>query len=198
MPLYNPLDSTAIVDGTITTSDISTSSFDARYALVGAPFGFPYTLDVGAIRFAGTDILAVQAANACHYLRVISSGDISKIGVYVNTASGNISVAVYSNSGTGRSAVPGTRTATSGAVACPASGYREISLGGTVTVNAGDWFSLSADNTTAKFNSLLSSGGDADLGLGRQFRQATAHPSPSPVGTLVATAGYTFAMVGVA
>lgn len=194
------LTTSEITDGTLTTADVDTSSFDARYALVAAPFGFPYTIDPGDLRFlaTSTDVLAVQGANAAHYLRVIGGGSVSKIGLLVNTQSGNICASVHSNSGTGRLAVPGTRVATTGSIACPAAGYRELDLGGSVTVSPGDWIGLGADNTTAKFGTMLGSAGDSNIGLGRQFRQASAFPAPSPPSSLTATLGYDFCLVGVA
>jgi hypothetical protein len=156
-------------------------------------FGFPATLDVGAIRSG--DFIALPAANTAIYARCRDGGTISKVAVNTSVQSGNISVAAYSNTGSGRSAAPGTRLATSGAVACPA-GYSEVSLGSTITMQPGDWLCLTADNATATFRTLLAAGADNNFGLGRQYRQATAHPAPSPVGTLVATIGYTFVLVG--
>lgn len=156
--------------------------------------GFPSTVDPGMIR--ATDSMGVGAANAAIYLRAIGGGTISKIGMRVGVSSGNISVAVYRNSGTGRSSIPGTRIATTGSIACPAVGYAEVSLGSTVTLNDGDWIGISADNTTAQIGSLLSAGADSNLGLGRQYRQPTAHPLPSAPSSLVATIGYTYCLVG--
>jgi hypothetical protein len=83
--------------------------------------------------------------------RVRAGGFVSSVAVAVGTSSGNVAVAVYANSGSGRSAVPSTRVATSGSVACPAPGFALISLGATVTVEPGDWLYLWCDNTTATF-----------------------------------------------
>lgn len=88
----------------------------------------------------------------------------------------NISVAVYRNVGKGGDAKPGVRLATSGAVACPAAGYAEIALDKPVWVHQGDWLAISADGTTGTFQTLLAAGADSDLGKGRQYRQASAHP----------------------
>jgi hypothetical protein len=137
-------------------------------------------------------------SNYCLYQRVIGSGTISKIGLWIKVSSGNISVAVYSNSGTGSAAVPTTRQATSGAVSCPASGYAEISLGASVAVNDGDWIAISVDNVTATFASPLTDGGALnDFGKGVQYAQASAHPAPSSAGTLFATVGYDIGLNGV-
>lgn len=126
-----------------------------------------------------------SAANDARYTRVLVGGPISNIGFHVSVSSGNICVAVYRNNGSGRSAVPGTRLATSGAVACPGAGFQTISLGGTVTVQRGDWIALSCDNTTAAFTMV--SGIDSDLYLGFSCRQSSSHPLPSSPASLVAS-----------
>jgi len=155
--------------------------------------GFPVT-------FESTDLTAFQpivAANYVHLLRVKGSGTISKIGLQVGTSSGNISVGVFT--GPKGRAQATTRIATSGAVACPAAGYAEISLGGSVVVNDGDWFGISADNVTATFFALL--GGAvtvSDLGFGLAAFAAASHPVPA---TLVAPASCrnsTIQLIGVA
>lgn len=158
-------------------------------------FGFPYTVDPGIVR--GTDNMAVPAANTAIYSRVRDGGPISKVGLRVLTNGNNVSVAVYRNQGSGRDAKPAVRLATSGAVVCPAVGYAEIALDKSVWVHQGDWLALSCDGTTGTFATLLAAGADSDLGKGRQFRQATAHPLPATPSSLVATLGYTFVLVGV-
>lgn len=158
-------------------------------------FGYPYTVDPGIVR--ATDNMAMPAANTAVYARVRDAGPISKIGLRVLTQGGNMSVGVYRNSGSGRSAAPGTRIATSGSVTTPAAGYQEIALGSAVWVHVGDWLALSADGTVATFWSLLAAGADNNAGLGRQYRQATAHPLPATASGLVATVGYTFVLIGV-
>jgi hypothetical protein len=136
------------------------------------------------------------AANAARYIRVTRGGTISKVGFHVGTASGNISVAAYRASGTGRAAVPGAQLATSGPVACPAAGYREQSLGGNVTLEAGDYLGLSCDNTTATF--LGVSGFDnTDLLLGLALGQASAHPLPASPASLQGTSFRVPILVGV-
>jgi hypothetical protein len=158
-------------------------------------FGFPYTVDPGFVR--STDARAAPSTNGAIYARVLGGGPVSKIGLQCQVSSGNISVGVHQNSGVGRAAVPGARIATSGAVACPAVGYAEVSLGGSVPVAPGDWFSISADNVTASFLCNLGVAVDSSIGLGRQFRQATAHPVPATPSGLLAAVGYSIVMVGV-
>jgi hypothetical protein len=151
------------------------------------------------LRVATNRSTAVSGSNHTIYQRVMGSGSISKIGVWVKASSGNISVSVYSNSGVGSAAVPSSRTATSGAVACPAIGYSEISLGGTVTVKDGDWMAISADNVTATFACPLSDSGTFnDWGKGIQYAQSSAHPSPSTPSSISASLGYDIGLKGVA
>lgn len=158
-------------------------------------FGFPFTVDPGIVR--STDALALPGSNQAVYARVRDAGPISKVGLEVGTASGNISVGVYRNTGKGRNAKPGARLATTGAIACPAAGYQEVTLDKAVWVYAGDWLAISADNATATFRALLATAAASNLGKGRQYSQITAHPLPAAANVSNATVGETFVLVGV-
>jgi hypothetical protein len=150
-------------------------------------------------RVATNRASTVSGSNHTVYQRVMGAGSISKIGVWVKVSSGNISVSVYSNSGVGSAAVPASRQATSGSVACPAAGYAEISLGSTVDVKDGDWMAISADNVTATFACpLADSGTFNDWGKGIQCAQASAHPSPATPSSLSACLGYDIGLKGIA
>lgn len=151
--------------------------------------GPPMTLDP---RNNQATLAAFGAANRCQYGRVGTGGTITGIMIDVGTSSGNISVAVYRNTGTGSAARPGTRVATSGAVACPATGNQTVSLGGSVTVQPGDWFGFSCDNTTATFRRQTNTGMNPLSLLGQE---ASAHPAPATA-TAAAT-GATYMLVGV-
>lgn len=175
--------------GTVAAGD------DSRIVGARGSFGYPATLDPITVR--GTDS-ATLGAGECWYLRVSDGGVISKIGLEIVTSSGNISVAAYRNGGTGLAAVPATRLATSGAVACPTAGYAEISLGATITVNPGDWLSLSSDNGTAAFRCMLGGVLTSQLAAGRIYMQTSAHPAPSPPGALAARLGRNILLIGVA
>lgn len=158
-------------------------------------WGFPYTVMPSLPR--ATDNTTMGVANDAMFYRVIGGGTISKVGLRVFTSSGNISVAAYRNSGVGRAGVPGTRLATSGAVACPATGYAEVSLGASIVLNSGDWLAISADNTTATFACFVSSMTTNDIAKAVALVQAAAHPAPSAPAGLVATGGRVIALVGV-
>lgn len=165
-------------------------------AAFASAFGFPHT---PAAPFArDTDNRALAAANGAVYIRVRDAGRISKIAYRVLTQGGNMSLAVYRNSGKGRAAVPGTQLATTGSFAVPVPGYYEAALGGSVNVHAGDWLAISCSSATATFNSLLAGGVDNNVGLGMKLRQAAAHPLPATPSGLVAVQGYDFVLIGVA
>jgi hypothetical protein len=133
--------------------------------------------------------VSMSNANQAVFVRWMGTGSISKIGVQVIVSSGNVCAAVYAptdgtglNSGLGRDAKPGARKATTGSTACPASGYAELSLGGSVTIEPGDWLGFSADNTTATF--IMIDDGGAGLvtnlfkGL-RYYRGVFTLPDPA-------------------
>lgn len=142
----------------------------------------------------GTGSNAWPVANDARYARVLGSGTISKIGLEVMTASGNISVAVYSKTGSGINAKPGARVATSGAIACPAVGYVEISLGASVAVSDGDYLALSCDNAVAAFRGQ--SGSANTLAAVISYAQGAAHPLP-PAATPVASASRIPLLIGI-
>lgn len=115
-----------------------------------------------------------------------SAQAVTRIGVQVGVSSGNISVAVYRNTGVGRNAVPGLRAATSGTVTCPASGYAEILVTPSVSVSEGDWLALSVDNSTATF---LADPAAAPGLLDSLAVNGAGHPAPSTVPALSSSAG---------
>lgn len=160
--------------------------------LDGASFGVPYTLDPRTASTARTWPLA----NRCVYNRVSGSGPVSSIRIRVVTSSGNISVGHYTSSASGIAGRAQTRQVTSGAVACPASGSADVSLGASTTVGAGDWFAMSCDNTTASFAANAAPSG-SNLLPGFEMYQSSAHPCPSTA-TDFGVGGYTPVMQGVA
>ena len=143
------------------------------YAALTDPLGLGFSVPVTGFGTAG--VVAFNAANECAFSRQIGTMTITKVGFEVGTSSGNISVAAVDGSGSGRSRVPATREATSGAVSCPAGGYAEVSLGASVQT---DYLALSCDNTTATFR-CSTTGGTTNLWSGLSYVQGTAHPVPS-------------------
>lgn len=158
------------------------------------PFGFG-GLVLPVVNFGGTSVTAWPGANRGLFTRVLNGGSISKVRMEVGTASGNISVAAYASNGTGADALPsGAPLASSGAVACPASGRADVALGSTVSLAPGDWLFLSCDNTTATFRALGLT--TAVLWPGIVSRQDSAHPAPT-VGAQAVTS-YCPVLIGVA
>ena len=138
----------------------------------------------------------IGSANDCRYHRSLEAQVISKIAIHVVVQSGNLSVAVFAADATG---IPSTRTATSGAVAVPAPGYAELSLGASVSVRAGDFLAISCDNNTATFIGLGLNGLTSDLFQEVLYVQATAHPAPAStsIGSLLAQSNRSLAIRGV-
>ena len=158
-------------------------------ALLNDPMQFGVAIDF----FPGllTILATVNTANNGCYTKLTSGGyAFSNLNIDVGVASGNISVAVYTTSGTGMSAAPtGGQLTTSGAVACPASGIATVSLGSSVTPHLGDWVGLSCDNTTATILRAECNTFQGTLFLpGFGSLQASAHPLPSTPSSLTASA----------
>lgn len=156
----------------------------------------PYTFNPGTYQ-STTDVGSV---NRAHYLRIQNNpgtATITKLGIYVGTSSGNICVAVLR--GANGISGPTSRIATSGSVACPAIGYAEVSLGGSVAIDPlTDWFAISADNTTAKFGRVGNPGLlGAAFGAGLNYYEPSAFPVPSPP-TPTVGAVTSFLIVGIA
>jgi hypothetical protein len=140
-------------------------------------------------------VSAMSAANDALWFRVRGAGKVSKIAFMIGASSGNISVAVYRGP-PGRNA-PTTRIATSGAVACPAAGKAEVTLGSAVWVQDGDWFCLTCDNTSATFGRVTVAGSPINvLGEGTSYRMTTAHPAPTTPSGLTGSTQMSMILVG--
>lgn len=104
MPLYNPLDSTAIADGTITTTDIDTTSFDARYA------GTVGVLQSGVYYYCSSPAGITTGAPPvssfrCSAFVVPNAVTISRIGADVSTvgeSGSKVRLGIYSSGTDGR------------------------------------------------------------------------------------------------
>lgn len=145
-----------------------------------AGWGVPHTvLPVLIATFS-----AVSAINQAHFLRAFGgSASIGHIAGYISASSGNVSFAVLT--GNAGPTGPTTRTATTGAIACPGGGTFSAALGAAVPMAAPTgWIGFSADNTTATFACTAAPGlGASAMGTGLSYTQGAAHPipaSPSP------------------
>lgn len=134
--------------------------------------------------------IAYPAASRAYYYRVTSAAAISALAVEVNTATGNILAAVYSNNGqTGRAAAPSTLTASSGSVAA-VNGKQSLSLGGTVGVAAGDWVMIAADNTTVRLRAIAAANGVGNTQGRVGFEALSTFAASSPPGSIAWTGSY--------
>lgn len=155
-----------VIFGTSTYSAISshTSSADIRTDIATGKWLLLNTSTQGRIETLNPGLvsgfLVWPVASRIYYYRVNGAGAIGHIGLEVGIQSGNLVVAAWRNNGSqGRSAAPATLIASSGSVAVPAVGESTISLGSTIGVADGDWFSLACDNTTAKFRTIGAAAG---------------------------------------
>jgi hypothetical protein len=174
-------------------STIASADLETVESRLASSFGLIYTVDPALC----TTLSGITTANRGVYGRVVGSGSVSKIGLEIGASSGNICVAVYRNTGTGRTSAPGTRLATSGSVACPSTGFAEVALGATVDVQQGDWFYIGADNTTATFRVVHTTGAANGLAAGRWAFADANFPAPaSPTPSAGFNRGY--CLVGIA
>lgn len=161
--------------------------------------GAPRTVEPWTV----TTAVTMGSSNRTYFERVTAGETISatKIACRVSTSSGNICLAVYSNTGSGAAALPATRQGTTGSVSCPAGGYAEVSLGATVTIGIGQWMSISCDNATASFATC----GAADISqsapqffAGLQHLSTSTFPAPSPAGSPLPQAERRYQLMAVA
>jgi hypothetical protein len=186
---YDAPTQTVGVDQTAIT--LAQSQVTGLVASLDDPLGIGFVSTLADLKGqAGT---VVAQANQTYYYKVVSGGVVGKVGLNVGVQSGDISVAVYANTGAGRTSAPGTQLATSGAVSCPAAGYAEVALDTTVTVARGDWLAISADNATVTFTGTTIAASAIRDG---QAWRTPAHPAPSPAGTLSTSARH-YALIGV-
>lgn len=176
-----------------TMADHTDGPYGGTAAVDPMGHGFAFGVDPAV---AG-NLQTIGAANRCTFVRLRNgAAAITKVGFLVGTVSGNVAVAAYSNSGTGRSAVPGARLAGSASVACPAAGYAEVALGSSVAVNPGDWLALACDSGTATFAAALGQNVTNLVAGMVAYQDAGAFPCP----TAPAIVGYgtrSLALVGV-
>lgn len=155
-------------------------------------FGIPWSVDPRLASSQST----VGAANRGWWYRVTGAkSGCTKIGISVVTQSGNVCAGIYANSGAGRAAAPAARLATTGSVACPGTGYRELDLtDGPVNIKQGDWLFFAADNITASFDAAPA--GSTGISTGLRGYADAAFPAPAAA-PAIAFGNRGFALIGV-
>lgn len=156
------------------------------------PYSIAAIIAAVDVRYLGNNASTVAVANRAFYYKIptnlFSSLTITKLRVYVQTASGNMDVGVYSDN----AGAPGAKKVTNGGVVVPATGAKDIAVASTV-VNPGDWLAISADNITATF---FGNGGTMVAGIGAlSYYQDTAYPLPATA-TPILAAGRTIYIEG--
>ena len=115
------------------------------------------------------------------------------VWLWVNTASGNVSFALYGTKNSGRSSQPDTRKSTTGAILCPAAGYVEVAVTPAAAIVNGDWVGISADNTTATFLVGITTPQNVGLAKGASHFEIT-HPAPATANAPSPAPGRIFVM----
>lgn len=188
-----------IIDGTQRTDKPLFEDAPTAWATIGSPGPLQTAMPWNANGIT----VSMGTANRCYFERVTQgeAAICTKIALQVGISSGNIAVAVYANRGSGRSAVPTTRIASSGSVACPASGYAEVPLGSSVPCAIGSWFAFSCDNATATFG-IVHTGADISAPLRQAFAglhllSTSTFPCPPTFGTFLTEAERRYWLMGV-
>lgn len=170
-------------------------------SLLGGSGSSSDALGYAATTLTPTTTNNVATAGRIYFGRVTrgTKTGATKIGVQVGAASGNIMVGVYSPSGTGTAARPGTLKGSSVVTACPAAGYAEVTLQAATDIAAGDYLALWCDNVTATFAYIGASSATNrsvscyfDLGTA-----ATALPATADATTLMIGFSRLYALTGV-
>lgn len=137
----------------------------------------PTTLPPWAVATAITWPLA----NRLHWGRVTgATADTTALRIRVHAQSGNVALGIWSPSGSGGSATPGTRKVWTGSVACPAVGVASVALGATYELAEGDFVGFACDNTTASFWGINGAGLTVNGWSGYSDRADLSDPGDTP------------------
>lgn len=148
---------------------------------------------INPLNFTGGSIM--PAVNTTVYTRVTSgsAAACTKIRLYISASSGNICVAVYAAADS-----PVTQVSTSGSVASPGTGIREITISPAVDIRPGMWIAVAADNTTVSFGRSGAPGLAANaMGTGFQYYQTSTFPAPATAAPTSASFHAGYILIGV-
>lgn len=155
---------TSHASGTLVTHVLTAGGIDQRLQELVVPWALiPQT----GLSHSGNNTLGASNEAVFRPVIVPATLTLTGIGYTCNASSGNLSVGVYDEAF--------NRLATSGAVAAPGTGRRNVSFTSSVVLTPGRyWIAISQDNNTmtySTFTTVVLPGGAR--------RQASAHPLPS-------------------
>lgn len=159
----------------------------------GDPFG--WGIVTTACAFAPIANTLALTANRGYFNRAVGYRSITKIGMEITNQAGNIDVGVYA--GASGYNVPAARRASSGATACPAAAYAEVSLTTTAVMQAGDYLAVAVDGTPATFIVSSTSQTNSNIGKGMIYIASNNYVLPDPASSPVAARGATINLLGV-
>ena len=138
-------------------------------------------------------------ANRVNYIRVSGAGIISKLRYRVTAqVDGKLQLGVYGSTGSGRTAVPGTRRAVTEVTEVPGVGDIEVALGAEIEVTNEDWFAITC-TVAASFGHCGSTGGfrGETFFTGLLHYQDSVFPLPATAAATGAGGDGLFAIAGV-
>jgi hypothetical protein len=146
-------------------------------------YDFPFTIDPRL----GSGFSAVTANNV-YYFRLQGAATIAGLALHIGTTDNTqtINLGIYTNSGAGRNAKPGSLVAGSTATITltASNGFYSANFAGGVTIQHGQWVGLSTTSSTATFLRNAGNTGTA-LTAGLSWFQSGGGPTlPSTAGTL--------------
>lgn len=159
----------------VVVSASSTASPDGMY-------DFPYTVDPRT----GGGYTSVTANNI-YYYRIQGAGTIAGLALHIGTSDSgqSINLGIYTNTGSGRNAKPGSLVAgsTTTIALTAATGYYSANFAGSLAVTHGQWVAFSSTSAVATYLRPAPNTGTA-LTAGLAWYQSGGPTLPSTPGTL--------------
>lgn len=146
-------------------------------------------------RFGFTGVSTGFTANRAYQSLHETPTDIwvNRIGVRISAQAGNIDLGIYAPDGSGAPlGVAGTRLASTGSTACPATGYQELAIPLTKIAAGWFWIAVATSSTSTGFSyftpvDLIFPGSLSSPGTGG-YHTDSSLPLPSTMGSPTASA----------